>query len=264
MVVIDSGSRHAGGVGGKTAARLRRFVAVVALFLSGLMLAACGTSEEPVEVFAAASLADAFEQMASDFTAATGVEVRVNLGGSSTLREQILDGASVDVFASANPAVMEDAASGRSGFGPRVTMAVNELVVVVPASNPANVTGVQDLANDELFVGVCAVAVPCGDLAERYLNQSGVTASIDTFEPDVRFVVSRLVDEELDAGMVYVSDVIASAGQLAIVEYADPAVVTSYPIAVADQDNVDAQAFVDFVMGADGQAILNAWGFLAP
>ncbi len=237
---------------------------VAMLSLAGFGVAGCGSSDEPVDVFAAASLADAFEEMAREFRVASGIEVRLNFGGSSSLREQILDGASVDVFASANATIMEDAARARTGFGPRVTMAVNELVVAVPASNPANVTGVGDLAEADLFVGVCAAGVPCGDLAERYLAQSDVAAAIDTFEPDVRFVVSRLVDGELDAGLVYLSDVAASDGRLVLVDRADPPVVTSYPIAVVDQDRADAQAFVDFVVGPQGRAVLERWGFRTP
>ena len=224
-------------------------------------LPACGSSDSSLDVFAAASLADAFDEIAAAFTESSGIEVRLNFAGSSTLREQILDGAAADVFASANPAVMEDAAQGRAGFGPRATMAVNELVVAVPAANPSNVTAVEDLADEDLFVGVCAASVPCGDLAATYFAQAGVNASIDTFEPDVRFVVSRLVDEELDAGMVYASDVFASQGQLVVVDQASPPVVTSYPIAVTDIDDPDAQAFVDFVLSASGQAILERWGF---
>ena len=73
--------------------------------------------------------------------------------------------------------------------------------------------------------------------------------------------MSRLVDEELDAGMVYASDVEASDGQLVIVERAEPPVLTQYPIAVANPDSTDAQAFADFVLGEAGRAILQRWGF---
>lgn len=264
--MIDSGSRHAGDVGGKTAATLRRRLAAATVCAAAVLLglASCASSSDPVDVFAAASLSDAFEEIASDFTATSGIEVRLNLGGSSSLREQILDGAAVDVFASANEAVMEEAAQGRTGFGPRATMAVNEIVLAVPAANSGNVTAIEDLVDRELFVGVCAASVPCGDLAQRYFTQEGVAASIDTFEPDVRFLVSRLIDEELDAGMVYASDVAAADGALMIVDRAEPVVTTSYPIAVADVDNADAQAFVDFVTGPAGRAILQRWGFAAP
>ncbi len=262
--MIDSGLRHADGVGGTIAATLHRVVAAFAVLGVIWIASSCGSSDEPVDVFAAASLVDAFGEIASVFTAESGIEVRLNFAGSSILREQILDGASVDVFASANPAVMEDAAAGRAGFGPRATMAVNELVLAVPADNPGNVNSVQDLADPGLFVGVCAASVPCGDLAHDYFDQAGVSASVDTFEPDVRFVVSRLIDEELDAGMVYRSDVVATNGALTMIERADPPVVTSYPIAVVEPARDDAQAFVDFVLGDAGQAILERWGFVAP
>lgn len=262
--MIESALRHADGVGGKTAAVLRRCLAAAVALTVTCALAGCSSSDDPVDVFAAASLADAFEEIAAEFTALSGIDVRLNFGGSSTLREQILDGAAVDVFASANEIIMEDAALGRSGFGPRATMAVNELVLAVPAANPGNVTAVHDMADDDLFVGVCAASVPCGDLAQAYFAQARVDASVDTFEPDVRFVVARLVDEELDAGMVYASDVIGSDGQLRIVERAKPAVMTSYPIAVADLDDAGAQEFVDFVLGPSGRSILARWGFAAP
>ncbi len=262
--MIESGSRHADGVGGAIAGKLHRVVAALALLGAVWVASSCGSSDEPVDVFAAASLVDAFGEVATAFTEESGVEVRLNFAGSSILREQILDGASVDVFASANSVVMEAAAAGRAGFGPRATMAVNELVLAVPAGNARNVNSIQDLADPGLFVGVCAASVPCGDLAQDYFAQAGVTASVDTFDPDVRFVVSRLLDEELDAGMVYRSDVVATNGALTIVERAEPPIVTSYPIAVVEPADDDAQAFVDFVLGDAGQAILERWGFVAP
>ena len=217
-----------------------------------LLLAACGADEQDtLDVFAASSLTDAFGAIETAFEADHDVDVVLNVAASSALREQILAGAPADVFASANRSNLDAVADGSQVF------ATNRLQLVVPAANPGGVDGIDDLARDDLLVGLCAVEVPCGELAHEALDLAGVTASVDTEEPDVRSLLAKVVAGELDVGIVYATDV-RSAGDA--VRGIDLDVVASYPIAALTDDE-DAAAFVDFVLSEEGQAILAEHGF---
>ncbi len=224
-----------------------------------------GTSRS-ILVFAASSLSESFSEIERDFEAANpGVDVEVNLGGSSRLREQILAGAPADVFISASEPVMAQLREAGEVENVAPIVATNTLQLAVPVGNPAAVDGLADLADDDLLVGVCAMGVPCGDLARELLAGADVEASIDTNEPDVRSLVTKLEAGELDAGLVYASDVASSNGALETVSIAS-SVATRYPIAVlAGSSNPDdARRFVDFVTSPAGQAILDGFGFGAP
>lgn len=234
-----------------------------------LALAACGGGgeERSITVFAAASLTDAFRDVADAFEASRdGVSVELNFAGSPSLREQILQGAPADVFASANPAVMaqleeQGAVDASSPF------ATNTLEIVVPAGNPAGVDGLDDLADPDLLVGLCAEEVPCGEFARRVLSLAGVEPSLDTNEPDVRALLTKVDAGELDVAIVYTTDV-AAAGTgvegIAIPEMQNA--VARYPIGIveASGDAELASDFVDFVFGAEAQAILREHGFGRP
>ena len=163
------------------------------LLVFALFAAACGDDDETVRVFAAASLTDAFEEIAELYEAQRGVAVDVSFAGSSALREQILDGAPVDVFASANVAVMAAVEDAGRLDGPPLAFASNELVLAAPVGNPGGVQGLTDLERDELIVGVCAAGVPCGDLAAALFEREGIEASIDTEEPNVKALLAKLV-----------------------------------------------------------------------
>ena len=225
-----------------------RWVAIVLL-----LFAACGTDDEAaLDVFAASSLTDAFAEIEAAFEAEHDVDVVLNLGASSALREQILAGAPADVFASANQSNI-DAVAGESEV-----FATNRLQIVVPAANPGDVDGIDDLARDELLVGLCAVEVPCGELAQEALDDASVNASVDTEEPDVRSLLAKVAAGELDVGIVYRTDVLAAGGD---VRGIDLDVAATYPIAAL---TADGDAFVDFVLGDEGQAILAEHGFGPP
>ncbi len=217
-----------------------------------------------VNVFAAASLADAFAEIEKAFEAqAPGVDVRLNIAGSSALREQILAGAPADVFASANRSVMDDVVAAGAANQPQ-DFVRNSLVIGVPEGNPAGVTSLDDFANAELLLGTCAVGVPCGDAAQRLFDRASITAQLDTTEPDVRALVTKLAAGELDAGIVYQTNTNASAEvDLAYSPDAAEATVT-YPIApLNDASNREAAiAFVNFVFSEDAQRILKRSGFV--
>lgn len=218
-----------------------------------LLLTAC-TSDDPetLDVFAASSLTDAFGDIEAAFEAEHDVDVVLNLAASSALREQILAGAPADVFASANQSNMDRVTDDSQVF------ATNRLQIVVPETNPGNVEGIDDLARDELLVGLCAVEVPCGELAIEALDLAGVTASVDTEEPDVRSLLAKVAAGELDVGIVYRTDVL-SAGDA--VRGIDLDVAATYPIASL---HADGDAFVEFVRSEEGQAILAEHGFGPP
>lgn len=220
-------------------------------------------------VFAAASLTDALGDVKAAFEEAhPGVTVTLNLAGSSALREQILEGAPADVFMSANASNMDQVIDG--GEATESQIFVNNLLqIAVHAGNPAGITGLEDFARDDLLIGLCAEEVPCGDFGRQALENAGVTPAIDSNEPDVRALLTKVAEDELDAGIVYVTDVKAP-------DFADDVdgidipeeynVVAKYPIAaLSNAPNPDAAAaWVEFILSDAGQAILAEFGFSAP
>ena len=135
----------------------------------------------------------------------------------------------------------------------------NQLQIAVPAGNQAGVTGLDDFANADLLIGLCAEEVPCGEFGREALANAGVTPSIDTNEPDVRSLLTKIEAGELDAGIVYVTDVLAAGDAVEGIEIpADDNVIATYPIAaLTDAANPEvADAFVDFVLSDEGQEIL--------
>jgi len=256
---------------------------VVIVTAVALALAACGpddgsaASPPPaagddltgdVLVSAAASLTDVFGDVEEDFEDAhPRVDVILNLAGSSALREQLLDGAPADVFASADTDTMDQVVAAGATAGEPTAFATNRLQIAVPAGNPGGVTSLGDFDDDTLLLGLCAPDVPCGDFARQALDGVGVIPAIDTNEPDVRALLTKVEVDELDAGITYVTDVAASDGGAVGIDIPDEDnVVATYPIAIiADTPNpAAARAFVDFVLGADGQALLVDAGFSSP
>src|SRR5690606_19582349 len=249
----------------------------VAMLLGVLTTAACGGpkaapigagSEGEVLVSAAASLSEAFAVVEAEFEAANpGVDVILNLGPSSGLREQILEGAPADVYASANTSNMDQLAeAGEVDGQPRIFVR-NFLQIAVPPGNPADVAGLEDFGRDELLIGLCAEDVPCGDFARRALEKAGVTPAIDTNETDVEALRTKIEEGELDAGITYVTDVVSAGGAVEGIDIPeDQNVVAEYPIAVlANAPNTEAAtAFVDVVVSPEGQAIMTSYGFVSP
>lgn len=243
-----------------------RIVGVLLLLLA----TACnqGTSREQLLVSAAASLTDAFGEIEEEFEAANpDVDVSLNLAGSSALREQILEGAPADVFASANVANMDQVvAAGETAATPSI-FARNLLQIAVPAGNPAGVADLEAFSDETLLVGLCAEGVPCGDFARQALTNAGVTPSIDTNEPDVRSLLTKVEAGELDAGITYVTDVASTDGAVEGIDIPEAVnVVAEYPIVVlAGATNRDtATAFIEFVLSPEGKSLLAGFGFSSP
>lgn len=254
--------------------RLRTAAVAVTVAAVALLLGACGDDGGPaatdgppqgtVTVLAAASLTDVVTELAEAFEDEhRGVEVRLSFGGSSSLREQVLDGAPADVYLSAdrsNVDVLVEEGAAR----PPADLATNDLMIAVPRGNPARITGLADFAEPGHLLGLCADPVPCGRLAREALARAGVTASVDTNEPDVRSLLTKVRAGELDAGIVYRTDVLAADGAVEGIELPEPhRVTTSYPIAVLTEapNPVAAEAFVAFVRGPAGRSLLEDHGF---
>ncbi|MGH8958049.1 MAG: molybdate ABC transporter substrate-binding protein [Acidimicrobiia bacterium] len=237
--------------------------------MSLLVIAACSRSESPaaeVLVSAAASLTDAFEEVEAAFEAANpGVDVLMNFGSSSSLREQILEGAPVDVFASADVSNMDRVVESGDADD-AATFARNSLQIAVPEGNPAGIGGLDDFSEPDLLIGLCVAGVPCGDLGRQALENAGVVPALDTEEPDVKALLTKIEVGELDAGITYVTDVLSSEAVDGIEIPGQFNVVADYPIAVlVDAPHPSgAEAFVEFVLSRDGQLILQSYGFESP
>jgi molybdate transport system substrate-binding protein len=240
----------------------------MALALVGT-LAACSAraSEETLVVSAAASLDEAFTEIAAVFEDHHGADLLLNFAGSSTLREQILEGSPVDVFASANIPNMDAVVEAGEVSGQPELFGLNRLQIAVPAGNPAGVDSLVDFSDESLLIGLCAEGVPCGDFARESLALAGVRPAVDSNEPDVRALLTKIAAGELDAGITYVTDIVASGGDVEGIVIPDEFnVVAEYPIATvssgASPDS--AAAFVDLVLSETGQAILRDHGFASP
>ena len=180
------------------------------------LVAGCGTgSPREVVVSAASSLAAVMEEAEARYEAANpDVDIVLNVGGTPLLVEQVLAGAPTDVAVLAgDPAVaaLESAGLVEGGV---MAIASNAISLAVPRANPGRVEGIGDAADPDLLVGVCATGVPCGELARSVLVQAGVEASVDTFEPSVRALATKLSSGDLDLAFVYVTDVLDSEGRL--------------------------------------------------
>lgn len=219
-------------------------------------------------VFAASSLADAFTEIAVGFeTGNPGIDVVLNVAGSSSLAAQIRDGAPVDVFASADAETMDRiVADGHVEEDP-VVFATNTMAMVVEKGNPLGISGLADLARPDLVVVACAPEVPCGRYADTVLAEAGVMVRPRSLEDSVRAVVTKVSLGEADAGIVYATDVVATGGAVEGIDLpSDVNVRAEYPLAVLrDARNpIAARAFLAFVTSASGRAILDAHGFGAP
>ena len=259
--------------------RTRTLVALSAAVLTGLT--ACGSSDDgsaaaPSEselsgtltVFAAASLTDVFGELADQLNAGNpDLDIQFNFAGSSALATQIVEGAPADVFASANQTLMTVVTDEDLQAAEPEVFTENVLQIAVPAGNPAGITGLADFGREELALAICAPDVPCGAAAEQVFEAAGVAAMPDTLEEDVRAALTKVEFGEVDAALVYASDVASAGDAVEGIEFPEAEdAVNEYPICpLADAPNPDAaQAFVDLVLSDEGQQSLEDAGFRAP
>jgi molybdate transport system substrate-binding protein len=219
-----------------------------------------GAATTTITVAAAASLTDVFETIGAEFTASSGIEVTFSFAASSAIGEQIRGGAPLDAFASAGTSAMKPLADEQ--LVTDVTdFATNTLAIAVPAGNPGGVNGLADLAR--VSVVVCEEQVPCGVATTALLERNALAISPVSFEPDVRSVLGKIVADEADAGIVYVTDLVDREGVEAVSIPVDANVSTTYQAAIVTESPhaEAARAFVAFLDGPEAQAALAAAGF---
>lgn len=233
------------------------------------------TEEATLTVFAAASLTDAFTEIGENFQAANpGVTVTFNFAGSQALRTQIEEGAPADIFASASGKEMDAAIEGKFiAADAKQVFLTNKLVVILPADNPAGLEKLEDLTNSGVKIVLAAEEVPVGNYARQALDlmngsfgadfKDKVLANVVSNEDNVKQVVSKVQLGEADAGIVYTSDAVAAPELKSIEIPTELNVIAKYPIApLVESENADlAQAFIDYVLSDEGQALLAKWGF---
>lgn len=261
------------------------------LFLLGsLLLAGCGTSpanssvSTPVpapvtlNIFAAASLTDSFNAIATKYHQLhPNITIKPVYNGSQALEQQMENGAPADLFASADTTTMQKANKANL-VGTAQIFVHNRLVIILPASNPAHISTLKDLANPGVKIDLAAPTVPVGKYARQVIAklaaspdygnayQSAVLANVVSQEENVKAVVQKVQLGEADAGIVYVTDVTPSASsQVTSITIPDQFnVIAEYPIAVVKTSphNSEAQNFLQYVLSTDGQAILQQYHFV--
>ena len=224
-----------------------------------------------VRVFAASSLTEVFTALGRAFEKEhPGVKVvsNFNFAGSSALAQQVNDGAPADVFVSADEANMVKVISAGNVVD-AVPIARNQLSLLVEPGNPKGITGLADLGKPGVTFAMCAPEVPCGTLGAAALAKAGVSAAPSSQEANVKAVVSRVTLGEVDAGIVYATDVKAAGDKAQGVPIdiaTDPELLATYQIAVTKQaQNREAvDAWVRFVRSDEGLTVIVEHGFGAP
>lgn len=237
-----------------------RISAAGLLAVAGLTLISCGSpgadngAAEEITVFAAASLNEPFDALATEFENEHDMQVNLNFGGSSSLAEQINSGAPADIFAAADERTMSWV---ENTAGKPVVFASNSLVLVTPEDHSAGIDALADTIGTQLVV--CAPEVPCGAAAQQAFEQAGVKLSPVSEENSVSDVYGKVLSGQADAGVVYRSTVqeddpvhVVEAPQLS-------AVVNKYPIVQVSDDEL-AQEFMEFVLSDRGQQVLSDAG----
>lgn len=250
------------------------------LLILSLTAAPLASGQASLTIYAATSLTDAFESLAAAFEAQQpGIELHLNFSSSSSLAAQIVAGAPADIFASANEKQMElVVADGRIDGQAARSFAHNQLVLALPADNPAGIESVRDLARDGYLLVLAAPGTPIRAYTDAMLQShhdelgadfsERVLRNLASEESNVRQVVARLALGEADAGIVYQTDARGDISkQLLVIEIAAAHnQLAAYPIApLTDSANPDLAAqFIEYVLGDAGRAILSEHGFCPP
>ncbi|WP_033212320.1 molybdate ABC transporter substrate-binding protein [Kitasatospora phosalacinea] len=219
-----------------------------------------------VTVFAAASLKESFTELGKRFEAAyPGTTVTFDFGGSSALARNIVSGAPADVFAAASPATMKTVTDAKLTGGDPTVFARNTLEIAVPKGNPKHIAGLKDLKG--VKTALCAEEVPCGAAAATALAAAGVELTPATYEQDVKGALTKVELGEVDASLVYQTDVKADSAKIEGVNFPEAAqAVNDYRIVhLAKAPNANgAAAFLGYLGSADARRVLTDAGFQAP
>ncbi|HUG65613.1 MAG TPA: molybdate ABC transporter substrate-binding protein [Gaiellaceae bacterium] len=224
------------------------------------MASACGdgSGDGPVDVYAAASLADVLPQIDPD--------VRFSFAGSNELATQIREGAPADVYAAASSKYPQELYAEGLVEEP-ATFASNRLVLIVPRANPAAIESVEDLLQPAVRLVVAAQGVPVGDYTRAALETLGLSAALDNVvsnEDDVKSVAGKVALGEADAGFVYATDAAPLGDRVLTLELPDdaqPQIEYQAAVVVGADDADDARAFVERLGSAEGRAALELAGF---
>ncbi|WP_044572370.1 molybdate ABC transporter substrate-binding protein [Streptomyces iranensis] len=221
-----------------------------------------------VTVFAAASLKESFTALGKIFEKEhPGTKVSFNFGGSDALAASITSGAPADVFAAASPKTMKMVTDAKDAKGTPATFVRNQLEIATLPGNPKKIKRLKDLTRSGLKVALCAKEVPCGSAAQKALTAAKLKLTPVSYEQDVKGALTKVQLKEVDASVVYKTDVKAAGGKVAGVEFPESKqAINDYPIALLkNAPNAEAAtAFIDLVKSAQGQKALGQAGFLKP
>lgn len=228
-------------------------------------------SQVTIRIGAAASLADVLPQLIEKFNEANpDVQVEFEPAGSPTLVSQLIGGAPYNLVMLASESSIEPATKAGVVTGEAI-FARNVPQIAVPGDNPAHIEGLDDFADEDVRVALCEVEVPCGAAAKEVIDADGVEFEPVTRENDVTAVLTRVRTGEVDAGIVYRTDVASARGDVLGIDVPDAeAATTSYPVAQSTADDGDEAAnsaagrFQEFLLTREAQDILAESGFLAP
>lgn len=239
-----------------------------------LLLAAGCSDDDPaasggsdtLTILAASSLTDAFTDLTEVYEQEhEGVEVRLTYDSSSTLAEQVIQGAPADILATADEGTMQGVADEGLTASDPVVFARNLLILVTPADNPADIASIEDLNNPDVDYAVCVPDAPCGIASEKVLNIVNVTSEPVTEEANVRDTLTKVSAGEVDAGLVYVSDAQAAGDDVQTIEVPEASQAINADVIAPLDDAADdelAQDWVDLVTSDEGQQALEGYGFL--
>lgn len=251
-----------------------RRAAIAGVLLGLALVTACGgegasptrpPAGRTVTVFAASSMRAAFATLATTFEAShPGVTVTVNLAGSATLAEQLLHGARADVLASANEASMDRVVAAGLASGPPRPYASNRLTIAVPPGNPAGISSLRDLSRPGLTLVICAPVVPCGAATVTVARAAGVALTPVSEEQAVTDVLAKVQAGEVDAGLVYRTDVLSAGATVIGIDFPESSLALTTSTIASLRDGPQAalgREFVDLVLSAEGQRVLAEAGF---
>jgi len=239
-------------------------------------LAACGSSSKDssggdlsgsIQVFMASSLNPAFTAFAEKFQDLhPGTEITLNSGSSTTLAEQIQEGADADVYASADTKNMDNLQEADLVTAEPIVFAKNQMEIAVESGNPKHVKTLEDLEDKDLIVVLCVSEAPCGKYADQLIEQNDLTITPKSREIDVATTLAKVASGDADGALVYVTDVQDADDEVdGVTIPTDQNVVATYPIApLKDSGNAAlAQAWVDYVTApAQEQRLQDEFGFL--
>lgn len=249
----------------------------VAAVIAAVPLAGCGNDDQAessdsdsgqVVVSAASSLEPAFTAYADD----AGIDAKQSFAGSDDLAAQIRGGVTPDVYAAANTS-LPDELFADALVGEPVVFAGNELVLAVPTDSEAGIESVDDLAESGLDLAIGDQGVPVGDYTREVLSglpgdqPEAILANVGSNEPDVAGIVGKLTQGAVDAGFVYVTDVVATDGELEAIELPgelQPEVAYGAAVVEGAENSEGAQEFIDGLRDGAGSDALAAAGFLPP